>query len=160
MTIQEVPPRGRAQNPTKLLQVYVDNFCYAATQSKDKAHIPIIRRAAIHGIHALFPPLAVTKHEGGKEPFSSMKLKQGDGNFNSTKDMIEFRFDGAKRTVRLPPDKATAYNRETHCIFCRKTVPLKTLQGILRKLQHTLILLQAAKGFFTPHQSFIKVSSI
>jgi hypothetical protein len=43
MTIQEVPPRGRAERPTKLLQVYVDDFFNAATHSKDGTHIPIIR---------------------------------------------------------------------------------------------------------------------
>ncbi len=37
----------------ELLQVYVDDFCYAATQSEDGEHIPTIRRAAIHGIHAV-----------------------------------------------------------------------------------------------------------
>jgi hypothetical protein len=29
MTIQEVPPRGRTETPTKLMQVYVDDFCNA-----------------------------------------------------------------------------------------------------------------------------------
>ncbi len=60
MNIEDVPMRGRAEAPSKLLQVYVDNFCYAATQSKDRAHIPIIRRAAIHGIEAVFPPPSIT----------------------------------------------------------------------------------------------------
>jgi hypothetical protein len=55
MTIQEVPPRGRMEMPTKLMQVYVNDFCNAATQSKDGTHIPTIRRASIHGIHALSP---------------------------------------------------------------------------------------------------------
>jgi hypothetical protein len=136
--------------PTKLLQVYVDEFCYAATQSKDGTHIPTIRRASVHGIHALFPPPAVTMHNGGKEPISAKKLAQGNGNFESTKDLIGFRFDGIKRTVRLPPEKAAAYIRETHRILCQKTVPLKTLQGVVGKLRHALITLQAAKGFFTP----------
>jgi hypothetical protein len=95
MMIQAVPPRGRSEKPTKLLQVYVGDFCNATTQSKDGTHIPTIRWAAI----VLFPPPAVTKHEGGKEPISAKKLAQGDGNFNSTKDMIGFRFDGIKCTV-------------------------------------------------------------
>jgi hypothetical protein len=55
MTIVDVLLQGRTRSPTKLLQVYVDDFCYAATQSEDGEHIPTIRRAAIHGIHAVFP---------------------------------------------------------------------------------------------------------
>jgi hypothetical protein len=96
------------------------------------------------------PPPAVTKQEGGKEPISSKKLGQGKGNFNSTKDMIGFRFNGIKRTMQLPPEKVAAYIRETHRILRQKFVPLKTVQGIVGKLQHASIILQAAKGFFTP----------
>jgi hypothetical protein len=61
MTIADVLMWGRTRAPTTLLQVYVDDFCYAATQSEDGAHIPTIWRAAIHGIHAIFPP-----HVGNK----------------------------------------------------------------------------------------------
>ncbi len=108
MAIDDVPMRGRAETPSKLLQVHVDDFCYVATQSKDGAHIPIIRQAAIHGIMAVFPPPAVTKHQDGKEPILASKLLKGDGNFESKKDMIGFSFDGIKRTVHLPPAKAAA----------------------------------------------------
>jgi hypothetical protein len=70
MNIDNVPLRGCAAIPTKLLQVYVDDFCCAATQSKDGLHIPTTQRAAIHGIKAVFPPPAVTKHQDGKDPIS------------------------------------------------------------------------------------------
>ncbi len=56
MMIQKLPPRGRAEKLTKLLQVYVDNFCNAATKSKDGTRIPTVRWAAIHKFYALFPP--------------------------------------------------------------------------------------------------------
>jgi hypothetical protein len=81
MNIEDVPMRGRAEAPSKLLQVYVDDCCYAATESNGGEHIPIIRRAAIHGIEAVFPPPAITKHKDGKEPISVSKLLKGDGNF-------------------------------------------------------------------------------
>ncbi len=42
MDIEAVPLQGCAETPTKLLQVYVDDFCYAATQSKDGLHILMI----------------------------------------------------------------------------------------------------------------------
>ena len=150
MDIENVPKRARTSSPTRLLQVYVDDFCYAATQSDDGAHIPLIRRAAIHGIHAVFPPTSVTNHEGGKEPISAKKLAAGDGNFNTKKEMIGFSFDGVKRTVQLPLVKAKAYITETHTMLRRKTVPLKKLQMLVGKLRHAAIILPAAKGFFTP----------
>ncbi len=65
MIIDPIPMRSQLRAPTKLLQVYVDDFCYTATQSVDEAHIPTIRQAAIHGIHAVFPPTSITKHTDG-----------------------------------------------------------------------------------------------
>jgi hypothetical protein len=150
MKIADVPMRGRTRSPTKLLQVYVNDFCYAATQSEDGAHIPTIRRAAIHGIHAIFPPTLVTKHEDGKEPISAKKLAAGDGNFTTKKEMIGFMFDGVKRTVHLPPAKASAYIKETRVMLRQKTVPLKKLQMLVGKLWHALTILPVAKGFFSP----------
>jgi hypothetical protein len=158
MAIKDVPMRGRAETPSKLLQVYVDDFCYAATQSKDGTHIPIIRRAAIHGIMAVFPPPVVTKHQDGKEPILASKLLKGDGSFESKKDMIGFSFDSIKQTVHLPPAKAAAYIRETHRILCQKSVLLKILQGVVGKLQHTSNILPAERGFFTPINSAMKGS--
>ena len=148
--IPNVPRRARTNTPTQLLQVYVDDFCNAATQSADGSHLATIRRAAIHGIHSLFPPTSVTSHVGGKEPISLKKLAQGDGNFATTKDMIGFRFDGIKRTVHLPATKAKAYVKEVHTVLRRTTVPLKTLQVLVGKLRHASVILPAARGFFTP----------
>jgi hypothetical protein len=109
--------RARTAMPTKLLQVNVDNFYNAATQLLDRSHIPMIRRASIYGVHAIFPEPAVTGHQNGKDPLSNKKLEQGDGNFASTKDMIGFTFNGIKRTIQLPPLNATAYIRDTHRIL-------------------------------------------
>ena len=158
MQIADIPLRARTDTPTKLLQVYVDDFCHAATQSTDGLHIPTIRRAAIHGIHAFFPPPALTQHVNGKEPISQKKLAQGDGNFDTTKEMIGFIFDGVKRTVRLPARKALAYIKEAHKILRRKTVPLKALQMLVGKLRHASIILPAATGFFTPINTALRGS--
>ncbi len=150
MTIAEIPLRGRTRSPTKLLKVYVDDFCYAATQSEDGAHIPTIRRAAIHGIPAVFLPTMIMKHKDGTEPISARKLVAGHGNFDSKKEMIGFVFDGVNQTVHLPPAKASVYIKETHTMLRRKMVPLKKLQMLIGKLRHASIILCAAKGFFSP----------
>ncbi len=106
----------------------------------------------------VFPPPVVTKHQDGKESILASKLLKGDGNFEYKKDMIGFSFDGIKQTAHLPPAKAAAYIRETHCILHRKSVPLKILQGVVRKLQHASIILPAACGFFTPINAAMKGS--
>ena len=96
ITIQHVPLRARAEVPSKLLHVYVDDSCYALTKVKDGGHVPRIWHTSIHGIHLVFPQPEVTGHVDGKEPISNPKLDKGDGNFTSNKEMIGFLFDGIK----------------------------------------------------------------
>jgi hypothetical protein len=159
ISIKKVPMRTRMATPTKLLQVCVVDFCNAATQLLDGGHIPTIKRASIHGVHAVFPEPAVTGHQNRKEPLSIKKLEQGDRNFTSTKDLIGFTFNGIKRTIQLPPLKATAYIRETHCILQQKLFPLKALQTLVGKLRHASIILPPARGFFTPINAAMKVET-
>ncbi len=64
--------------------------------------------------------------------------------------MIGFRFDGIKRTVRLPAEKGKAYVKEVHKVLRRTIVPIKTLQVLVGNLRHASVILPAAKGFFTP----------
>jgi len=68
MTIPTVPLRARTTEPDSSIQVYVDDFVNATTQSTDETYVPKIRRASIHGIHSVFPETATTKHANGKEP--------------------------------------------------------------------------------------------
>jgi hypothetical protein len=150
MKITEVPLQGCTDTPTKLLQVYVNNFCHAVTQSTDGTLILMIRQAAIHQIHALFPPPLVSNHSNRKEPISWKKLALGEGNFDTTKEMIGFLFNSMKRTVRLPTKKMLAYISETHTVLHRKRIPLKSLQAIIGGLRHASVIFPAAKGFFTP----------
>jgi hypothetical protein len=159
ISIKNVPMRTWTAMPTKLLQVYVDNFCNAAMQSRDGSHVLRIRRALIHGVHAVFPEPAVTGHQNRKDPLSKKKLKQGDRNFVSTKDMIGFIFDGIKQTIQLPPVKAKAFICETHRILHQKSVPLKDLQTMVGKLRHASIILPAASGFFTPINAGMKIET-
>ena len=134
MKIPNVPPRERADILPKILQVYVNNFCNAATQSTDGQHLSKIRRAAIHGIHAYFPEPTITKHLNGKDPTSKGKLDKGEGNFETTKTMIGFVFDGIKRMVCLPKEKSKRYIKEAHTMLRRATIPWKVFQTTIGKL--------------------------
>ena len=48
MDVKPVPMRAQAEKPSRCLQVYVDDFCLAATQSMDGQHIPTISRNPQH----------------------------------------------------------------------------------------------------------------
>ena len=156
MTIPHVPAKARTTKPSSSIQVYVDDFVNAATQSTDGTYLEKIRRASIHGVHALFPETSITNHANGKEPISKSKLDKGDGNFEPIKIMIGFEFNGIKRTVRLPPEKAKVFLRETHNMLRRKRIPMKNLQTVVGKLRHAAVILPAALGFFTPLNNIMK----
>jgi hypothetical protein len=66
ISIKNVPMHVRMVLPMKLLQVYVDDFCNVVTQSLDRSHVPMIRRALIHGVHAVFPEPVVTATRTGR----------------------------------------------------------------------------------------------
>ena len=156
MTIPVIPPRARASSPSCLPQVYVDDFCNAATQSKEGGFLAKVRRASVHGVHALFPETCITNHANGKEPISRKKLDKGDGNFSTKKTMIGFEFNGITRTVRLQEDKSRSYTKEAHAMLRRKRIPIKTFQATVGKLRHAALILPAACGFFTPLNNILK----
>ena len=91
-----------------------------------------------------------------KEPISKSKLAKGDGNFNTTKMLIGFIFDGIKRTIRLPKEKAMRYIKEAHAMLRRKRIPMKTFQTVVGKLRHAALILPATQGFFTPLNNVLK----
>jgi hypothetical protein len=70
ISIKIVPISAWTATLTKLLQVYMDDFCNAAMQSLDRSHVPMIRQVMIHGVHAVFPEPTVTGHQNGKDPLS------------------------------------------------------------------------------------------
>jgi hypothetical protein len=120
MKIQALPTRTQAAVPTKLLQVFVNDFCFAMMQLSDKTHILIICRAAVHGIHSFFPQPEVTGHQNGKEPISHKKLDLRNGDYTSKRDMIGFTFDSIKRTIHLPPTKMAVSIKTTHCLLAKQ----------------------------------------
>jgi hypothetical protein len=87
------------------------------------------------------------------------KLDQGDGDFNSHKEMIGFEFDGIERTLRLLRDKARRYIKETHNMIRHKSVPMKVFQTVVGKLRHATTIMPAAQGFFSPINALLKLST-
>ncbi len=60
-----------------MLEVYVDDFIQLA-QTTNLEKLRHCSRALLHGIHSVFPPLAITGHNG-KDPVSNKKLLKDKG---------------------------------------------------------------------------------
>ena len=82
---------------TKQIEVYIDDFI-AMTNNLHKHNIKHMSRAILHGIHSISPPPNITGHKRG-DPISIKKLKQGDGYWSTTKEILGWKFDGQNYLV-------------------------------------------------------------
>jgi len=88
---------------TKLLEVYMDDFMGLA-QALSRNELLHFTRAVLHGIHTVFPPPGPTEDQTD-EPISIKKLKQGDGLWDTQKELLGWLFDGVTKCMSLPADK-------------------------------------------------------
>jgi len=60
--------------------------------------------AVLHGIHTVFPPPGPMDDKTDK-PILVKKLKQGDGLWNTQKEILGWLFDGITKCIKLLDDK-------------------------------------------------------
>eukprot|EP00978_Attheya_sp_CCMP212_P022090 scaffold65439_cov46-Attheya_sp.AAC.2 len=61
-------------------------FFLAAVDDAAGSKLDHTGRAALHAIHGIFPPPAVSGHVGGKDPISVKKLEKGDARWDLIKE--------------------------------------------------------------------------
>jgi hypothetical protein len=142
--------RSRSDSPVHGVYVYVDDYIGAAVENASGTLLGRIARSALHGIHSIFPPPAVTGHVGGKDPVSIKKLERGDGQWHHEKELLGFLVDGAAKTVRISQTKSDDICNELRRIQKKKRVPLKRYRKIIGKLRHVALILPGTKGLFSP----------
>jgi hypothetical protein len=89
-----------------VIKVYVDDYILGVIKDGNRTLVQRVVRAALYGIHSIFPPPRITGHEGGKDPILEKKLAKGDVKFQEGKIILGFLFNRTYRTVQLPPEKA------------------------------------------------------
>ncbi|KAI2489626.1 hypothetical protein MHU86_24957 [Fragilaria crotonensis] len=133
------PARRQDKNDKSVWQmtaVYVDDYILAAVEDASGTLLSRIGRAALHTIHAIFPPPDKSGHIGGKDPISQKKLEAHDARWAPEKVILGFTVDGAARTVRLPATKADAIALATRRLLAKKRVALKTFQSVVGQLRN------------------------
>jgi hypothetical protein len=150
--VPDRPPKRQKTSETtwQMSGVFVDDFILAAVEDASGKLLLRTARAALHSIHGVFPPPAVSGHTGGKDPVSEKKLVKGDARWAACKEILGFILNGKKRTIQLTPDKAIRIVQEILRVLKKKRVPIKRFQKLLGKLQHASGILPAAKSLFTP----------
>jgi hypothetical protein len=140
-----------------LARVFVDDFMNGIAGVPGRASRGAeqlwISRAALHAIHAVFPPPDVINHIGGKDSVSEKKLTKGDAEFKLEETMLGFVPSGrrgAGRTVSLPLDKKNRYVARVQDMLSKNFVSVALHKEVHGKLQHAAVVMPCMRGFMTP----------
>jgi hypothetical protein len=144
------PKRSTKEDSMYSVSVYLDDFIGAAVENASGTLLGRVTKAALHGIHSIFPPPDITGHVGGKDPISLKKLQKGDARWASEKEILGFLVDGEAKTVRISDAKAKDIVAEIRKILKKKRVQLKRYRRIVGKLRHVALILPGTKGLFSP----------
>ena len=131
---------------TNLLEVFVDDFC-AMTNNLSKENLTKFSKAIIHGIHSVFPPPEVTSHPG-EDPISQKKLNEGEGTWDTTKELLGWIIDGANYTVHLDHSRCKAIANLITQVAHQKKCQLQKFQKVAGKLQHASFDIPGGKASF------------
>jgi hypothetical protein len=132
-----------------LLEVYIDDFC-ALAQTTDETQLRHLSSAILTSIHEVFPPPKHTGQSAADDPISLKKLQQGDGVWDTRKEILGWVFDGISRCLELPPDRADKLCSELHRMGRRATAPRKDLEKLRGKLRHAAIAIPGGRGLLSP----------
>lgn len=135
---------------TKLLEVFVDDFVGMANAT-NLPHFRQLSRAMLHGVHSIFTPPHISNHDGG-DPISEKKMNQGDGTWNTTKEILGWEFDGAEYTIKLPNQKCNEIIKMIRKLIKQKRASLNKFQKMAGKLQHASFGLPGGTSLFSPIQ--------
>jgi hypothetical protein len=150
-TLGETDPAPSDENQgASSINVYVDDYILAVVEDAQRTLLRRIARATLYGVHSIFPPPEITKHEGGKDSVSIKKLQKGDATFLPQKIVLGFLLDGRKRTVQLPQEKADKLCTELQRILKKSRVPSKRFLSVVGRISNATRILPAAKGLMTP----------
>ena len=141
----------------QMLEVYVDDYLQLA-QTKEPEVLRHCSRALLHGIHSVFPPPAVTGHNGG-DPVSVKKLKAGEGLWEVRKDILGWMMDGATRCIELAEKKQTAIAKELRRMLRIKSgANFNDLERLVGKLRHAAIGIPEGKSLMGPINKFMAMN--
>ena len=118
-----------------LSEVYVDDYI-GLLQSQHEDIIQHHSRALLHAMHQIFPPPAATGRDG-EDPISHKKLiTDGEGVWDTRKEILGWIFDRINRTMELPDTKAQALRDTIHAALRTGKMELKACESLLGKCQH------------------------
>ena len=133
-----------------VLEVYVDDFVSLVIPAS-REHLRHISNGTMMAIHDVFPPDEIDAND----PISEKKLKQGDGEYATTKTILGFELDGVSKTIWLEEAKR-AYLLTVLKGWIRTGqsgtagIPYKDFESVVAKIRHAFTAIPAGRGLLTP----------
>ena len=143
-----------AAQAVNLLEVFVDNFI-AATNDTSSSNLTTFSKAILHDIHSVFLPPEVSTHQG-ENPISQKKMKQGDGTWQTTKEILGWIVNDTEYTIQLPPSKCEKITKLIKATQKMKACLLQTYQEITGKIQHASFAVPGGQGLLSPLHAALK----
>ena len=141
-------PEAR-QSFFSLFEVFVDDYI-ALLQSPDVDALRHHSRALLHGIHQIFPPPTATGHTT-EEPISLKKLVvDGEGVWDTVKEILGWMFDGLHRTMQLPAKKVTALRETIKTSLRNHHIDAKDFESLIGKCQHACLGIPGGTALLAP----------
>lgn len=132
------------------IEVFVDDFM---VMCQDKSRLEHLSRLVMHAVEQVFPAPDITGHVGGKHPVSEKKLKKGEADWHTAKEVLGWLLDSESRTVTLSPDKKhrrTPRKSARSCAQVQPPRPVKAIPGTCGKLWFAALCLPTGKSFMIP----------
>lgn len=151
-------PRPWATPSLVLIRVYVDDFILGLAGPPDRlsktAECLWLGRAAMHGVHALFPPpqLLPRTTPASKDSISHKKLLRGDAMFHPEATILGVRMFGhprSQRCVSLPRERVDKYLTDVTKVLSDSRVARSTLQKICGRCEFLRSVLPSLRGCLT-----------
>jgi hypothetical protein len=132
-----------------LFEVFVDDFI-GLLQSNNRSVLQHHSRALLHAIHQVFPPPTATGHSKD-DPISFKKLVlEGEGVWDTTKEILGWMFNGLHRTMQLPASKVAAIKATIRETLRKGYIDFKKLESLIGKCQHACLGIPGGRSLLPP----------
>jgi hypothetical protein len=131
-----------------LYEVYVDDYI-GLVQSSDPEVLRHHSRALLHAIHQIFPP--VPGDDKSDDPISYKKLVlEGEGLWDTRKELLGWIFDGINRTLELPAQKVELLHSKIQQILRAGHCERKEFESLVGKFTHAAMGIPGGSALLPP----------
>lgn len=157
------PTAIQLDNPTNrikffhLFEVFVDDYI-GLLQSSNLDVLRHHSRALLHSIHQVFPPPTATGH-AGEDPISLKKLvTDGEGLWDTVKEILGWVFDGLARTMQLPAKKVHTLRETIKAALRTGRIETKAFDSLIGKCQHACLGIPGGPSLLPPLYKALKAA--